>query len=87
MAPTGDLDVASADVLRAEVQELRRAGAGRVVLDLAGVEFMDCAGLGSLLVLRNDAKRAKQSLTLLPGPPPVQRLFALTATRGLFDWA
>jgi anti-anti-sigma factor len=75
------------DALQTEVRELRRSGVGRVVLDLRRVEFMDCAGLGVLIVLRNDAKRARQQLTLVPAPPRVQRLFALTRTRGLFDWA
>jgi len=36
--------------------------------------------------VRNDAKRARRRLDVVPGPPRVQRIFELTATRGLFDW-
>jgi hypothetical protein len=38
-------------------------------------------------MLRNDARRCGQRLTLVPGPPQVQRVFFLTGTRRLFDWA
>jgi anti-sigma B factor antagonist len=57
-----------------------------VVLDLSGLRFVDSQGLGLLLSLRNDAKRNGHSLTLVRGPAVVQRVFALTGTRGLFDW-
>jgi anti-anti-sigma factor len=50
------------------------------------VEFLDSMGLRVLLSLRNDAKRDGHSLVLVPGPRAVQRVFALTATRTLFDW-
>lgn len=45
---SGELDVLSADELRGH---LRLAGDGhrRVVVDLAGVTFMDSAGLGALV--------------------------------------
>ena len=39
-----------------------------------------------LLSLRNDAKRNGHALTLVSPAPTVQRIFALTGTRGLFDW-
>jgi anti-anti-sigma factor len=87
VSPAGELDAATVEALGDEVTALRRAGAERVVVDLGGVTFLDSRGLGVLLVLRNDAKRAGQELLLVPGPPQVQRVFALTRTRGLFDWA
>ncbi len=83
---TGDLDVASADALDRKVRELQGSGFEQIVIDLRGVEFMDSAGLRVLLSLRNDAARAQHRLTLVSGPPAVQRVFDLTATRGLFDW-
>jgi hypothetical protein len=39
-----------------------------------------------LLALRNDAKRNGHALTLVPPAPTVGRIFAITGTRGLFDW-
>jgi anti-anti-sigma factor len=84
-APKGDLDLAVADDFERQIRRL--AGDGRVVvIDLRGVAFLDSSGLRSLLTLRNDAKRNHHRLVLVPGPPAVQRVFHLTATRGLFDW-
>lgn len=86
VVPSGELDFGSADRLDAEVRELRRTGCAHVVLDLRGLAFMDSTGLRVLLSIRNDAKRDGFGLTLVPGPPVIQRVFELTATRGLFDW-
>lgn len=82
----GELDMESADVLERKVTELRAVGARRIVIDLGGLEFMDSSGLRSLIALRNDCKRTGQELELVAGPPAVQRLFHITATRGLFHW-
>ncbi len=86
VAPTGDLDSASSLSVEREVRQLYGSGVERVVLDLRGVGFLDSSGLRALIGLRNDAKRTSRGLTLVPGPPDVQRIFSLTATRGLFDW-
>jgi len=83
---TGELDLASADVLERDVRKLRLAGCDRVVVDLRQVEFMDSTGLRLLISLRNTAKREGHRLMVVPGPRQVQRIFDLTATRGLFDW-
>jgi anti-anti-sigma factor len=56
-------------------------------VDLRGVGFLDATALRTLLVLRNDARRARRALVLVPGSPTVQRVFTLTRTGGLFDWA
>lgn len=86
MQLTGELDLASADVLEREVRRLRVAGFDRVVVDLRRVDFMDSTGLRLLISLRNTAKREGHRLLIVPGPRQVQRIFDLTATRGLFDW-
>jgi len=82
----GELDLASGDVLERAVRQLYSCGVDRVVIDLRRVGFLSSTGLRVLLSLRNDAKRNGRSLTLVPGPAAVQRVFELTATRGLFDW-
>jgi anti-anti-sigma factor len=86
VAPTGDFDAASYRSVEREVRQLYGSGVERVVLDLRNVGFLDSSGLRALISLRNDAKRTRRGLTLVPGPPGVQRIFVLTATRGLFDW-
>lgn len=86
VVPAGELDIATATSLADEVRELRDRGFDHVVIDLRRLTFVDSSGLRTLIALRNDAKRAGHDLKLVPGPPEVQRLFELTATRGLFDW-
>lgn len=86
VAPQGELDVASAGVLEREIRALGAEHVERVILDLRGVEFIDSTGLRTLLSVRNTALREGYELTLMPGPPRVQRIFDLTATRGLFHW-
>ena len=86
VALAGELDIGSVDDVDAEVRQLRRAGFERVVVDLRGLEFLDSTGLRLLISLRNDAKRDRQRLELVRGRPGIQRLFEVTATRGLFDW-
>jgi anti-sigma B factor antagonist len=82
----GELDTACAADLERKVRELQRSGVEEIVIDLRGVSFMDSSGLRVLLSLRNDARRNAHRLALVPGPRSVQRIFELTATRGLFDW-
>ncbi len=86
VAVTGELDLASAGHLEHDVRELYIAGVKSVAIDLRHVEFMDSTGLRVLLTLRNTARREGHPLILVPGPPQVQRIFELTATRALFDW-
>lgn len=86
VALTGELDGACADVLEREVRRLRCTGLHRVVVDLCQLDVLDSTGLRVLISLRNTARREGHRLIIVPGPRSVQRVFDLTATRGLFDW-
>jgi anti-anti-sigma factor len=86
VSPGGDLTFATAEALEQTVRQLRRDNVKSIVIDLRLVSFLDSRGLGVLIGLRNDARREHQDLTLVAGPPAVQRIFGLTATQGLFDW-
>jgi anti-sigma B factor antagonist len=76
IAPVGELDFASARGLTQAIEQAAVPG-GRIVIDLAGVPFMDSCGLRSLF----DALRASRSggweLAVRPGPESVKRLIAL----------
>ena len=86
IVPSGDIDVSTVAALDAQTRELRASGFEAICIDLRSVVFLDSTGLRTLLALRNDAKRARHRFTLVPGPPTVQRVFDLTATRTLFEW-
>ena len=86
VAPAGELDLASTDELSAAVRALWSEGAARVVVDLAGLQFIDSSGLRCLLTLRESAAGDGHDLSLRPGPRAVQRIFDLTGTQELFDW-
>jgi len=82
----GELDLQSAAVLEREVTRLRAEGHDHIVVDLRRVEFIDSTGLRTLIGLHRSAQREGRSISLVPGPRPVQRIFELTATHQLFDW-
>jgi anti-anti-sigma factor len=52
----------------------------RVVVDLAGVEFVDSAGLGALLASHERAKDAGIEMKLANPSDPVRRILDITGT-------
>ncbi|MGA6164496.1 STAS domain-containing protein [Amycolatopsis magusensis] len=64
LAPTGDIDMATAPLLAAAFEDLRREHAPRaVVVELAGVKFLGSAGLSCLANARADTELALSRLT------------------------
>ena len=81
VAPAGDLDLATAPSLERTVRELLESGFDQhVVLDLAGLDFIDSTGLHLILALQSLADSYGCRFTVRPGPPVVQRIFELTGT-------
>jgi anti-sigma B factor antagonist len=78
VAPVGELDLATVDKLRAEVDRQRESGLARLVLDLRGVRFLDSTGLRFVLELDSAAKANGQELALIRGPEVVHRIFEVT---------
>ena len=74
VAPAGELDLATGDALERELLLAERTDAPVIEVDLAGLTFIDSAGVH---VLTRAADRAGSRLRLLPGPPVVQRVFVL----------
>jgi anti-anti-sigma factor len=67
---SGELDIASAPVLREQLLGLVRPGASRIVIDLSGVTFCDASGLA---VLVGASRRADllHGVLRLAGPAPL----------------
>jgi anti-anti-sigma factor len=79
VAPRGELDMATVGAVEQELRRLYDSGFRKIVLDLAGLSFMDSSGLH--LVTRWTAEAAENGVQfeLEPGPPQVQRIFELAA--------
>ncbi len=80
---TGELDLGTAGQLASFLAEVLRVGSARLVLDVAGVTFMDCTGLGVLLRARNASLLRGGGLRLVSAPSRVLTLLALTGTSPL----
>jgi anti-anti-sigma factor len=84
---SGELDLASTSVLERELDAVESAGATKILIDLAGVGFMDSTGLQALLRARERAlTEHKVDLSLKRGPHQVQRVFELTKTIDAFTF-
>ena len=73
----GELDLDGAPRLEEELLRVEAGDAPAIIIDLAGLEFIDSTGIRLLLMA---AERCQQSgrLTLLKGPRQVHRVFEIT---------
>jgi anti-sigma B factor antagonist len=78
VAPVGELDIATVDKLRTEVERLRDSGFTQMVLDLRGVRFLDSTGLRLILELDAGANETGRRLAIIRGSDVVQRIFEVT---------
>ena len=76
VALRGELDVCTAADGLSALTAVAAAGA-RVVVDLAGLAFMDCYSLNEIMAVRAQARRAGGDLVLAGPQPIVLRLLAL----------
>jgi anti-anti-sigma factor len=81
----GDLDMAATFKLEPEFDRLLSAKqVRRLVLDVADVEFIDSAGLGALLSIRDQTKLLGIEMTLINLSDPVRRILDLSGTSAIF---
>jgi anti-sigma B factor antagonist len=80
---TGELDVASAPVLEEALADACSAGAGEVVLDMSGLEFMDSTGLRAILRGKARCEDYDCEYRLTPAQRPVEQSLTSTGVRGL----
>jgi anti-sigma B factor antagonist len=80
---TGELDLVTARLLEEFLADVLRSGSARLVVDLAGVTFMDCTGLGVMLRARDASVSRGGGLRLVALPRRIRALLALTGTQAL----
>jgi anti-anti-sigma factor len=74
----GDCDTTTGQQYRAALMPQARRASRRLIVELSGVDFMDCAGVQMLLAVRA-AAAARGSLLVLACPQPiVARVLSVT---------
>jgi len=78
---TGEIDVATAPMLRDTLLALLNRGAESLVVDLRGVTFMDSTGVGSLLRIHHRQSLLGGSVHFVADQPAVLRVLDLMQLR------
>lgn len=81
----GELDIALAVELRRAVDAAIAAPGGRIVIDLARVEYIDSTGLGALVGAVTKAEAHAKRLVLRSPSRAARTLFARTGLTSSFD--
>src|SRR5207253_3152991 len=84
VAVEGDLDLASAPMLKRVLVERLKAGSTRLVVDLTGVRFLDSTALG-VLVGVNRKLESDGRLALAGVPSPVRRVIEVSGVAPNFE--
>ena len=74
--PRGELDLATVETLSAALDRIDRAG--RLVLDLRGLSFIDSTGLRLLVALHQRCQRDGLDLLLISPEAPADRAIQLS---------
>ena len=74
VAFAGELDLTTAESARDHVDRLVRDGACSVVVDLAGVTFIDLSGLHAIEAMSRAVRRAGGELAIRRPPRMLQRM-------------
>jgi anti-sigma B factor antagonist len=69
--------------LETAVSEAITAGQTRIVLDVAGLDYLDSSGVGTIVGCLSNAKKAGGDLRLAGTSPRVARIFQLTGVNAL----
>lgn len=75
---SGELDIATADQLSSQLEELKVPEGGQIAVDLSQVGFMDSTGLRILIAANRKAGEAGHEFTVVTGQSPARRVFELT---------
>jgi anti-sigma B factor antagonist len=80
----GDIDIQSAPLLRDELLRVVRRYGPQLALDLAGVTFLDCAGVNVLLATRRRARLEDGWVRVTRASPRAQRTISLLGLQQAF---
>lgn len=81
----GEVDVYTAPQLKQEIIDQLGAGANQIVVNLAGVQYLDSTGLGVLIGGLKRAREKDGELTLICPNQRIYRIFEITGLSKIFD--
>ena len=81
----GELDISTYEDARARLAEAERAAPELLVVDLAGLRFVDSTGVRLILSADERAREAGRRLALRLGDGPARRVFAALGLVDRFD--
>ena len=85
VAPRGRVDSTTSGDLETRLLDVLGSGQRRLVLDLAGIEYISSAGLRVLLVVAKKLKTAQGDLVLCALTPAVRQVFELAGFLSIFQ--
>jgi anti-sigma B factor antagonist len=80
----GDLDIEETESFQLILIQVMHTYSPRLLLDLTGVSFMDCAGLWALLMTRRRAEMRKGSVRLVAASATVRRVITVDGMKDIF---
>jgi len=80
----GEIDMQSAPQLRDELLRVLRRYGPQLALDLAGVTFLDCAGVNVLLATRRRARLEEGWVRVIQASPRARRTISFLGLRAAF---
>lgn len=87
LAPEGDVDLSSSTVLRDAIRRALASKPGRLVVDLARVEYMDSSGVATLVEALQNARKTAARLVLCGLNPRVYTVFEIARLHTVFKIA
>ncbi len=83
--PEGDVDLSSSSALRTSLQEAHESTEGKLIIDLANVQYMDSSGVATLVECLQLSRRSGTTLLLCQLHERVLSVFQIARLDGVFD--
>jgi anti-anti-sigma factor len=87
IAPSGELDIATAPQLEHAISEATSEPVSELVLDLRELTFMDSSGLRTLAQANVKAEQAGTALSIWRGPRQIERVLEISGLGPLLPLA
>ncbi len=84
VSPTGDVDLSRSPSLRVALRDALAVKPGRVIVDLAGVEYMDSSGIATLVEALQIARRGGTRIILCALRDRVRSVFEIARLDTVF---